>query len=313
MALAAAIAFFSCKGPEPVLEPAVFKLNPSGAMAESGFAHELEVSLYCDVDFRAEMSGGTWTRIVSQMAGTATNVSQITIALETNGTGKPRGDTLEVSAGTKTLRMPIVQRPASESVSSTDVVLEYTRPSTVTVNLPSDWSLDMGSSAWLEYAPASGRANTPATITFKAKSLNFESSGRVAKGRLDTSGQTLDFTVTQNPSAPEGAFAESVYGIYNYDGNGANLVYDPFRHQTNLVKGPSGNIFRLVDPAGNTFYEISDLPAQFAPSDSITFTMYQNWIPSLGYKTEVGAWVLKAEGSHVWLVGGNDIGFVIKR
>lgn len=294
------------KGP---VEAKVFSINPTVASSESGFAHDLNVKVTCDIAFTTELSDGSWVSVTGSEEG-ENNITVLTLSLATNAGQEVRSSVLKIVAGSQEKTLKITQQSLSTAISATEVTLDYTRPSSVTVVLPSDWTLSLESDEWLECDVREGKAKSAVTVTFRAKTLNLTDAPRTCRATVSAPGGDVTITVSQNSSLPEGDFASGLYGIYNYDGAGANILYDETAHQTNLVKYPSGVVFRLVNPGELKFFEVSGLPLSPAPGESLALTLYQNWVYSLGYMTDIEVQVLKTDDSTVWMLGSDNVGYV---
>lgn len=294
------------KGPK---EATVFSISPAVAPSESGFAHDLYVKVTCDIAFSAALGDESWMSLSGSEEG-ENNLTVLTLSMETNAGPEVRSTELTITAGTQVKTIKITQQSLGTAISATEVSLNYTRPSSISVTLPADWTIVLDSGDWLECEPMEGKAKSSVTVSFRAKSLNLTDEVRNCKATVSAPGGNVDITVSQNSSLPEGDFASGSYGIYNFDGSGSNIVYDELAHQTNIVKYPSELVFRLIDPAGLKFFEISGMPVSPAPGDALTLTMYQNWDSGLAYRTETEAQVLKVEDHTVWMLDAGDVGYV---
>lgn len=300
------------KKPKEPSRPNVFRLNPSSATSENGFQHSIEMKVFCDIKFKLSLSDESWIRIGEQTAGEnyATSVS---LAMDTNNGSESRSSTLTITAGTMEKTFKITQLPLSASLTQTEIRLEYTKPTSITINLPSDWKINMEAADWLSIDVTEGSANLPTMVTFKANELNFSESEKVCNGNINIGNEKIALKVIHESSTPKGSFAEPVYGIYNYDGAGANLSYSELTQQTNLLKYPSELIFRLINPGESKFIEFAELPLEFTTGQEVNMCMYQNWMSEFGYKTTFVTSVLKVEEHAVWLIDQNNVGFVIKK
>ena len=308
----AALALPACKkAEEKQTEPSVFKVTPKGADSENGFAHSISVKVTCDIDFEYALEDGSWITINASDKDSR-NITTLVLDIELNAGEASRHDVLNITSGSKKASVSITQNTISAGISIQDVRLKYIFPQEVSLQFPVDWTLSSDAS-WLEFEPAGGSMNIITNVQFKAKDFNFTGEARTANLLINFDGTSVTVPVEQESSLPAGAFAEKAYGLYNYDGAGASVIYDPLAHQTNLVKKTDGNMFRLVSPGEAKMYEISGLPASYAPADSLHITIYQNWLSALPFRSETDVWVLKTDGSFVWLINQDERGYVVKK
>mgnify|MGYP002625269052 CR=1 FL=1 len=308
----AVLSAVSCKkADEKPKDPAVFKVSPGKAQSESGFAHTLAVKVTCDIGFEYSMQDGSWITVTASEKDSK-DVTVLSLEFTSNDGSAERSDVLELKSGSKSLSVDIKQKPVSGELPVSEVRLRYNYPESYTFVFPVDWTFSTDA-PWLEFSPSSGGAGLMTTVTFRA-SFNLSEKERSADVKIAFAGTSpVSLPVCQESSLPSGAFAERAYGLYNYDGAGSSVVFDPLAHQTNLVKKSSESVFRLVDPAGERLYEINGLPPSYEPGDSLHITMYQNWLPSMEFRTEKDVWVLKAEDAYVWLIDADECGYTVKK
>lgn len=310
-ALLAIAAILACNNESKLAEPSVFKVSPRSANAEDGFAHTLTVKVTCDVAFKYSLEDGSWITIEAGDKD-AKNVTALSLQLATNDGDAARSDVLTLKAGTKALTVEISQKTASSALPLSQVSLKYIFPSTVSFTFPEDWTLSCKDS-WLEAEPASGKADATARVELRANEFNLTDAARNTELIISLGSAEIALPVTQESSLPSGAFAEKVYGLYNFDGLGGNIVYDAVRHQTNLVKRPEESLFRLVNPGDYKMLEIGGLPATYENSAQAHIVMYQNWSDKLNFRIERDAWVLKIDGAYAWLIDSDLRGYVVKK
>lgn len=308
----AALALPACKkANEKASEPSVFNVYPKTANSENGFAHKLTIKVTCDVAFEYGLEDGSWITIVAGEKDSK-NVTSLELQLALNDGTAPRKDVLTVSAGSKKMTVSITQNTISSGMSVNEIRLKYIFPQDVIFMFPAAWTLSCDA-PWLEFDPKSGSPDIITNVSFKATEFNFADEARNAELTISFDGASVKLPVVHESSLPAGDFAQKSYGLYNYNGAGASVVYNTLEHQTNLVKKADESIFRLVSPAGTKMYEISGLPVSYSPADSLHITIYQNWITSMDFRSEKDVWVLKAEDSFVWLIDAEDHGYVVKK
>lgn len=311
MALAV-VAVSACKkAEEKAVEPAYFMVTPKSANSENGFPHSLIVKVTCDIAFKYVLEDGSWITIIPGEKDEK-NVTPLELVLDVNDGEASRTDVFTVTAGSKKFTLSITQKTVASSAAVQEVRLKHIFPKKVMLQFPAAWSLSSDAS-WLEFSPSEGTAGTLTTVSFKANEFNLTGAERSANLLVSFESASLTIPVIQADSSPSGAFAEKLPGLYYYDKSGSSVIYDPLAHQTNLVKKADGSIFRLVSPAETRMYEISGLPASYAIGDSLHLTVYQNWIKAIDFRFEKDVWVLKTDGSFVWLLDAEDHGYVVKK
>lgn len=308
----AVLAIPSCKkANEKAAEPSVFKVSPKSADSESGFAHTITVKVTCDVAFEYGLEDGSWITVTAGEKDSK-NVTPLDLELSLNDGADSRTDVLTISAGSKKITVNITQKTVASGLSVNEVHLKHIFPRAESFKFPAAWSLSCDAS-WLTFEPASGAADVVTNVTFKANEFNFNEEARSAELVFSFEGASVKLPVVQESSLPTGDFAQKVYGLYNYDGAGSSVWYNQLEHQTNLLKKTDGSIFRLVNPAGAKMYEISGMPASYAPSDSLHITIYQNWVNTMDFHSEKDVWVVKVEDSYAWLIDAENHGYIIKK
>ena len=299
------------KAEEKATEPSVFKVFPKSVDSESGFAHSISVKVTCDIAFEYALEDGSWITINARDKDSR-NTTTLILEMTLNDGEASRKDILTIASGSRKTNVNITQNPISSGLPVQEVRLKYIFPGQVTLQFPADWSLSSDAS-WLDFEPAQGSMNIITSVRLKANEFNFTGESRSARLLISFDGASIELPVVQESSLPSGAFAEKAYGLYNYDKAGSSVIYDPLAHQTNLVNRTDGSLFRLVHPAEARMYEISGLPVSYAPGDSLHLTIYQNWIRSMDFRSEKDAWVIRTEGSVVWLIDRDDRGYVVKK
>lgn len=310
LVLAAVLAVTACQKKEKVAEPSVFRVSPKSAMNESGFAHELQIMVTCDVQFSHTLDDGSWIEI-SSSGRNASNLTTLSLMLSMNDSPSERRETLHIQAGSQKTEVEIVQKPLSKAVSVNEVRLQYVFPESLTFNFPEDWTLSSDDS-WIRLGTTSGKAGKRTQVEIRSAEMNLTDRARTGQIKIAFQDGAVFLPVIQESSLPSGSFAESVYGIYNYNGIGASITYEPLSAQTNIARHSSGNIFRIVDPMEGKFIEIGGLSSSTAVSDSTRLVIYQNWTDDLAFRSEKDAWVLKAENGFVWLIDPDKTGYIIK-
>lgn len=100
----------------------------------------------------------------------------------------------------------------------------------------------------------------------------------------------------------------STLGVWNYDGRGANLVYDELCWQTSVRRYPNGMAdSRLLDVVNGKYMVIKGIPVTAAVGSSITVNVQQNWINFLSWQREATFEVVRTAPDKIWLA---DLGTV---
>ena len=216
-------------------------------------------------------------------------------------------------SGGKAISASVKQLAIGEIVSDKEVTLSGMEPFTLTVQQQKKaWTASIIGGDWLEVTPDSGSGMLEAPVVFKARGLNIGSESRSCVVRITMAERVVDVAVTQPSDLLSGAFQEKVYGLYNVDGAGGNVTYDRYAHQINTLSG-SVRKFRLLDPSGARFLELSELPSVWTAGSRVDVQVSQNLTSKLKSLFTATVTVVKEEDGFVWLLTDNKVGAVIKK
>lgn len=311
-------AAFSCSSPKEKEEALVLKISPTSAKTEASSAHDVKFTVTHNKDIKYALKSGKWASVIKEEAGSAKQTTVLTVHLEANSGEEQRSDVLEVTSGSVTLSVDIVQQPLGQVLSATELTLDGVSPQTFSVDkIKQAWTAEVvdenGASDWLEVTPASGSGMMVVTVNVRATGLNVASEARSARIRVKIGEAEVFVAVTQPSDWIAGNFQQKNYGLYNYDGAGAEIQYDKYLHQFSTTVGTGVRAFRILDPTNAKFLEISGLPSTYTPGSRYPVTVLQNLTSKLGSTLEKELTVFKEEDGYVWLQTDDKIGFVIKK
>lgn len=104
----------------------------------------------------------------------------------------------------------------------------------------------------------------------------------------------------------------STLGIWNYDGKGGNIPFEPLKFQTSVRRYSDGTVVsRLLNPVGQKFLAVKGLPANPAPGKKATFSLIQNWMDATPVESEREMEIVKTGDGKIWLSDG-DVVYVLK-
>ncbi len=117
-------------------------------------------------------------------------------------------------------------------------------------------------------------------------------------------------------SSAGGTFTQSALGsalgIWNYNGKGGNIPFEPLKHQTSVRRYSDGTVAsRLLDPLGQKFLMVKGLPGNPAPGARIKVDLCQNWIEGMPYQSEKEVETVKTGDGKVWLADGDAV-YILK-
>lgn len=193
--LFAATLLVSCIDETKRNTPKVFTINPTSSKV-SALAQTLEYTLECDKGWEARLSDGSWATIKD--GSTAGN--SVAVAVGLNESDQERSDTLIITAGAKSLKVPITQNGMSSVLSRTDVTLVGMYPENFQLKATADWTATLvetrAVSDWLSIEPASGKQGL-CTLSLQAKDENINVGDRNALVKFQMDGNVFYVTVTQ--------------------------------------------------------------------------------------------------------------------
>ncbi len=147
-----------------------------------------------------------------------------------------------------------------------------------------------------------GNGQTTVTIRVEANDGEQARKGLVVAtcGKSSTSA-----TFTQNALG-------STLGIWNYDGKGGNIPFEPLKFQTSVRRYSDGTVVsRLLNPVGQKFLAVKGLPANPAPGSKATLTILQNWVDAMPVESEKEIEIVKTGDGKIWLSDGDAV-YVLK-
>ena len=246
------------------------------------------------------------------------NQTSVVVKFQDNPGEDARTDELQITSGSKTLTVAVKQLAFGNVLSETDVTLSGVTPFTVQVSATkTTWTAEVvdenGALEWLGVSPSSGLGAMVENINITAKSLNIGSQPRSARIKFTASTISRYINVTQPSDLPAGFLDQKVFGLYNYDGQGANLTYDRYAQQFSTLVNGQQRSFRLFDPVQAKFVEVADLPASYTPGARIPVVIVQNFTGALSSQLEIPVTVVKEEDGFVWLLTDAKLGLVIKK
>lgn len=157
------------------------------------------------------------------------------------------------------------------------------------------WALVTGSEV-------TGNGQTTVTIRVEANDGEQARKGMV----VATCGKSSTVaTFTQNALG-------STLGIWNYDGKGGNIPFEPLKFQTSVRRYSDGTVVsRLLNPVGQKFLAVKGLPANPAPGSKATLTILQNWVDAMPVESEKEIEIVKTGDGKIWLSDGDAV-YVLK-
>ena len=302
----------ACSGPKENNTPEVLKINPVKFDSEPGTAHSVQFKVTCDKSFKHSLEDCSWAE-VSGVEERPNGLTLINIALQENTADASRSVELTIKAGSKSVSAKITQLSVSQLIPVKEITLVNMQSTPVNIKLPEDWTLSCVDTEghetdWFSADAASGVAGVGKTVNFRALSVNLGDAPREGAAVFSMGKLKLQIRVTQAVSDVLG----SVPGIFNYDGAGAAISYDPLQNQISMRRFADGTSdWRMISPGRNTFIILHGLPSEFKEGDDLTFGLYQNWTTTMEYSQEVSATVYKVEDGMVWLIAG-EVCYVIK-
>ncbi len=124
------------------------------------------------------------------------------------------------------------------------------------------------------------------------------------------------FVATCGKSSASATFTQnalgSKLGIWNYDGKGGNIPFEPLKFQTSIRRYSNGTVgSRVLNPVEQKFLAVKGLPANPAPGTKATLTVLQNWVDALPLESEKAIEIVKTGDGKIWL-SDEDMVYVLK-
>lgn len=194
LGLASILCLASCNPELTGSDPKKFTVSPTSSNI-SAYSQTLEYSVDCDKSWTVNMGKSTWAKITEADIQTGT----VKVSAAMNDTPEVRSDTLYLKAGSKSLKVPIVQNGFSTILSKSDITLVGTVAQTITIHANAPWSAELTNtldSSWLTMEPKSGKVGDT-TITLQATDENVNVGDRNLIIRFTMGSDKFTATVTQ--------------------------------------------------------------------------------------------------------------------
>ena len=107
-------------------------------------------------------------------------------------------------------------------------------------------------------------------------------------------------------------YGSAEYGVYDLNARTALWTYTPFSDQIQRETSSTAYTFRLVNPGSNQYVEVGDLPNVMSVSD-ISMSVNHNCLNGIATSSTPAATVYAIDGSTVWILDENNIGYIIKK
>lgn len=97
-------------------------------------------------------------------------------------------------------------------------------------------------------------------------------------------------------------------GIRNYDGKGAELLFDALLHQSSVRRYHDGNYdVRMLSMSEGKFLIIKGIPANSKPGDKFAARILQNWLSEIPNQQEKEIEVVRVETQRIWLADDTTV------
>ena len=191
---AAGLLVSACKEDFRSSDPKIFSISPASTSI-SAVSQTMEYSVDCDKDWTANMAIGLWASIKETNAENG----RIVVTALLNDSTDSRSDTLIVKSGSKSLKVPFVQKGLNSILSSTSVTLIGTEPCTITVHASDNWTASIVGTidaSWITMDRNSGGKGN-SEIKFQANEENLNVGDRNVLVKFVMGNDTFNATVTQ--------------------------------------------------------------------------------------------------------------------
>lgn len=97
-------------------------------------------------------------------------------------------------------------------------------------------------------------------------------------------------------------------GVHNYDGNGAELLFDALAHQSSVRRYRDGSFdLRMIFAPENKFLIIKGIPYGAKAGDIFSAGILQNWLTGVPNQQEKELELVRAEEHRIWLADENTV------
>ena len=190
---AAGLLLTACKEEIKSNDPTIFSISPKSTNI-SAVSQSMEYDVECDKAWTASMALGLWTSLKS-----SNETGKIVVSALLNDSADTRSDTLIVRSGSKSLKVPFVQKGLNSILSTTALTLVGMEPGTITVNASADWTATITGTidaSWITMDRSSG-SKGESTIKFQANAENYNIGDRNVLIKFEMGGDIFYATVTQ--------------------------------------------------------------------------------------------------------------------
>lgn len=188
---------FSCAKEESGAGDISLSVNPVSASVDAG-EHQVAFQLSFTDDWKIGVTA-SWISL-SAYYGAKTD-TEITAKIAANTTENERTDTIRITCGNSTAKIPITQKGLGSIFPETDVIVDET--ASVSFKPFADWTLELtdtkAAPSWLEVSPTSGSAGT-AELTITSLEDNISGQDRNALIKITIGSSLYYITVTQKPT-----------------------------------------------------------------------------------------------------------------
>lgn len=137
--------------------PSVLRIQADNQRPDA-FTASVKVSVYCDLNWSADLSDKSWAKIEDLVRNEGTGGS-FTLTLSPNTGNGPRENVIKVTAGTGETSVTITQEGLDAFFQPSVILLSGTADSSVNFTSPDDWTAEIASGAdWIVLSTPSGKA-----------------------------------------------------------------------------------------------------------------------------------------------------------
>lgn len=115
----------------------------------------------------------------------------------------------------------------------------------------------------------------------------------------------------ETPDEGDKFYAQSEYGLYNFNSGVASITYLPQKHQLGVREHSSSKSFFIAYPKQSTYLMVTGLPKEPKEGDKANISITENFKNS--YSGSFKATIGKVEDDKVWLYTSTGIGLIIKK
>lgn len=275
-------------------------------ITEKGGDFSIKTKVSCQVEI---CSGNEWIRIVSQPSGAGEyNFSALA--------GDNRSGKIVFKSQSVTDTVVVYQSLSKNLILNRDSIASFIKGGTFTLELKPNIDYDIsikGSPTWM-------RILMPSQTRFDRRYFQIDSNSTLiprntfimVKDRNSLQVDSVNVVQYFYDNMP--FLYKSELGIYNYDKNGTDHLYQKFNDQYSFILSQTNKKFKVYNITAKEYFTIEDIPINVSYGDTFDIRLIQNCMRALPRNIIIKVSAVKVSEDRLWLCDNSTgIGFIIIR